>query len=431
MEGFALLENMSGQDWIGVDLTVASGNPVTFRQALYDAYFVTRPEVPVEVFGRILPPIDPGTVSTMEKRDYDGLPSFGLRSAARPAAPESLSADEAPAVGGGQPTEAIEGATSVTFHFPEPIDLVRGEAMLAPIVHRDMRAERLSVFRRDVDKTNPVATVRIVNDSDSSLPPGSVTMYEPQGARGELEFVGEARLGALPVGEERLLGYAADLDVRIDFEDQFAQTITGAKVDRGVLVVRRVERRQTKYRIEGAKDEARTVVIEHPRINGYSLMVPPESLLGETPTHHRIRAEVPAGQTVTVDAILERPLEQRVSIVGIGQSELGVLLLTPEIPPAVRDALQRVATMQRTLADRQQALTALETDRNTVVADQTRLRANLAAVPTESELRTRYLMALAETEDRIAMLDKSIAEARAAVRMARDELEQFIATLTL
>ena len=35
---------------------MSSGSPVTFRQALYEAYYVARPEVPVEVFGRVLPP---------------------------------------------------------------------------------------------------------------------------------------------------------------------------------------------------------------------------------------------------------------------------------------------------------------------------------------------------------------------------------------
>ena len=173
------------------------------------------------------------------------------------------------------------------------------------------------------------------------------------------------------------------------------------------------------------------MIIEHPRIAGFSLVAPRLGQLGETQTHHRLSVEVPAGQTVNVDVVLERPGEQRVSIVGIGQSELGVLVLTTEIPEAVRDALKHVAALQRTLADRQQALTALENDRNTVIADQTRIRENLKVVSTDNELRMRYLTALGESEDRIAMLDQSIGVAREAVTVARDELEQFISTLSL
>ncbi|MDQ2104050.1 hypothetical protein QSG27_15220, partial [Azospirillum sp. C340-1] len=64
LQGWAVLENLSGDDWKGVELSVASGNPVTFRQALYSAYFVNRPEVPVEVLGRVLPKPDEGAVAT-------------------------------------------------------------------------------------------------------------------------------------------------------------------------------------------------------------------------------------------------------------------------------------------------------------------------------------------------------------------------------
>lgn len=427
LEGFALLENMSGQDWRGVDLTVASGNPVTFRQALYDTYFIERPEVPVEVFGRILPPVDVGAVppGAMARRS-SGLAEFSLRSLAQPESIESV-----PAVDGSADIEATEGATSVTFHFPEPIDLMRGEAMLAPIVQREIQAERVSVFRRDVDKTNPVASVRLVNDTPTSLPPGAVTMYELAGTEGNLEFVGDARLGPLPVGQERLLGYAADLDVRVDFEDKSAQMITGATVERGILVVRRVEQRQTKYRIAGAPNEDRSMIIEHPRIAGFALTSPLMGQIGDTPTHHRLAVQVPAGQTVTLDVMLTRPIEQKVSIVGIGGAELGVLVLTPEIPGDVRDVLKQVMALQRTLADRQQTLTALENERAAIVTDQARLRANLAAVPADSDLRTRYLTALGETENRLSALDQSIAAGREAVKMAKDELEEFIAGLSL
>ena len=58
LQGWAVLENQSGADWNGVALTLQYGNPVTFRQAIYQSYYVQRPEVPVEILGRILPSVD-------------------------------------------------------------------------------------------------------------------------------------------------------------------------------------------------------------------------------------------------------------------------------------------------------------------------------------------------------------------------------------
>ena len=43
LQGWATLENFSGQDWSGVDLTLVSGRPVAYRQALYRAYMIDRP----------------------------------------------------------------------------------------------------------------------------------------------------------------------------------------------------------------------------------------------------------------------------------------------------------------------------------------------------------------------------------------------------
>jgi hypothetical protein len=42
-----VLENTSGHDWRDVEVTLAAGSPRALRQALYRAYYVDRPEVPV------------------------------------------------------------------------------------------------------------------------------------------------------------------------------------------------------------------------------------------------------------------------------------------------------------------------------------------------------------------------------------------------
>ena len=63
LQGWAILENFSGQDWRDVSLTLLSGNPVTFRQALFESYYVKRPSVPVEVAGRVLPRPDTGGIA--------------------------------------------------------------------------------------------------------------------------------------------------------------------------------------------------------------------------------------------------------------------------------------------------------------------------------------------------------------------------------
>ena len=60
LQGWATLENLSGQDWSGVDLTLVSGRPVAYKQALYRAYMIDRPEAPVDVGEKLTPGVDRG-----------------------------------------------------------------------------------------------------------------------------------------------------------------------------------------------------------------------------------------------------------------------------------------------------------------------------------------------------------------------------------
>jgi hypothetical protein len=69
LQGWATVENLSGTGLEGSragrwSRAVRSA----FHQALYEAYYVTRPEVPVEVAGRLNPYIDRGGVAASELR---------------------------------------------------------------------------------------------------------------------------------------------------------------------------------------------------------------------------------------------------------------------------------------------------------------------------------------------------------------------------
>ena len=58
LQGWAVVENLTGGDWKNVDLTLVSGNPVALRQPLYSAFFSDRPEIPVTAGVRLTPRVD-------------------------------------------------------------------------------------------------------------------------------------------------------------------------------------------------------------------------------------------------------------------------------------------------------------------------------------------------------------------------------------
>ena len=79
LQGWAVLENFSGQDWNGVDLTLVSGRPVSYRQELYRAYRVQRPEAPVGLG----PPLNPGVDQGAMADGGTAAPALGKSRAAQ------------------------------------------------------------------------------------------------------------------------------------------------------------------------------------------------------------------------------------------------------------------------------------------------------------------------------------------------------------
>ena len=78
LQGWAVLENLTGGDWKDVDLTLVSGNPVALTQPLYTSVYGRREEVPLA--GTTAPSIVPPPVPHMaRKAKAAGQGGGGLR----------------------------------------------------------------------------------------------------------------------------------------------------------------------------------------------------------------------------------------------------------------------------------------------------------------------------------------------------------------
>lgn len=420
LSGWAVVENQSGGDWENIDFTLVSGDPVTFRQALYEIYYVDRPEVPVDVAERVLP------------RLGEGASALAARTARRASYRLGAARDEgaAPPAPAATPVpEREEAATQVVFHFPAPLTLASGQTALLPIVERQIPVERLWLYQPEASARRPLASVRLRNDGDASLPPGAMTIYE-RSDKGVITHVGDARLPPLPPGESRLVSFAVDRKVRVDREARSEEVLSRARIQGGMLEIVRTARRVTEYTIVGAAREPRVVVVEHPRIAGWELAEPAEGV-ETTSDRYRIRREVAAGETARLTVVLEQPISHTVALTSLTSEQIQVYMSSREMPEAVRAVFARLAELRAAVAERQRALGALEAQIATLREEQERVRQNLKVVPAGSPLQERYLRALGEQEDRIAALAGKVAGAREAVASAERALEEYVRGLSL
>ena len=463
LQGWAHVDNLSGQDWDGVELTLVSGNPVTFRQALYSAYFVDRPEVPVEVLGRVLPRLDRGVIASNEEREAGrgGGQAFddefrlqqrmamerveGLMAesdmmtmskaqvggamapsdlsvampASRPMAPAQMIA-----------AQAQEATTQVVFRVPRPVTVANGESLMVPVADREVPGARLALYQPATHALHPLAAVRLVNDGETGLPPGSLTLYERDGA-GAVSYIGDARLSVLPAGDERLVSYALDQKVRIDREHKGTQRILKGRINKGLLELTYSDEQTTLYRIKGAAREPRRVLLEQPVQPGWKIVAPGPEDVELTAGHYRIRKDMAADSEATVEVTLRRERLQSIQLARLSAQQIVVYTKTGELDPKLRHAIAKLGDLRHALDGHRRALEHLTQGRTRIFEEQTRIRKNLGRIPSNSDLYRRYLKKLNQQEDALERLDRDSADTQAKIDAAQDALTDYIAGLKL
>ena len=452
LQGWAVVENMTASDWNNVDLTLVSGNPVTFRQQLYQAYHVDRTELPVEVLGRVMPRVDEGTVGTaanMERqarlRAEAPMMAKSMRAPAAAAAPpmpqmamESMAfADNA--VGGGAMAEqayaapsdfdslamgataaaSSEATTQVLFHFADRLTLPAGQSLLMPFTSGKLAMARLSVYQPDTHPRHPLAAVEMTNGGDSGLPPGVLTIYEDSAAVKGTSYVGDARLPSLAAGEKRLVTYALDSKVSIDRNTQSDSVEGKVSISSGVVRVAQTVREKTTYSIKAPAKESRRVVIEHPRRGDFTLIAPKAEDVEVTDGYYRIAVDLAAGEEKTADVVLERVLWQNYTVENFSLDDLLSYASTRgEMDKSTRKVFAELAEVRRGIDALDAKIAQLMAEREMIFADQTRLRDNLRSLSGTSDIQQRYLKKLGEQETRIADIDEEV------VKLQRQRAEQ-------
>ncbi len=433
LQGWATVENMSGQDWKDVELTLVSGRPVSFHQALYNAYYVTRPEVPVEVAGRLMPGIDRGGVEAKSAPAPAPAPMPAqdrYRQQERSVASPAMAAPPPPPVAGmAEQVEATDAATQVVFKFPRAVSLGLGKTLSIPIIDRQVPALRLAVYQADSPARNPLAAVRLTNDGETGLPPGILTIYERDKA-GAVTYVGDARLSAFPVGETRILSYALDEKIIIERDSAQTERLASGTIVDSVLRYSRLVRQTVTYRVRGPAKEPRQLIVVQRRLPGWSLTKPDSKGVDISEGNYRIPFQLPGGdQTQTFEVVQEQTVQQDIRLVDGSSDQIRLFAQAREFDAKTREALTKVLQLQGTVAEAQRRGQQVDAERNQIVQEQARLRENLSRVPANSDLQRRYLATLDKQETELEALAKRKADADKAVETARDALRAYVAQL--
>ncbi|HXW22085.1 MAG TPA: DUF4139 domain-containing protein, partial [Rhodomicrobium sp.] len=411
LQGWGILENLTGGDWKEVDLTLVSGNPVALKQQLYSAFFVDRPEVPVSAALRIVPKKD----ETQEKAREMAAAAPRGKAATRALRMAPQSPLPAPALAGGPSdfqeelgspalaAEAEEATTQVLYRFPGKVTLASGSTMMIPFVDLQIPAARTYIYQPETSATRPLAAIRLTNDGDSALPAGLVTSFET-GADGAANFAGDAQLPLLSKGATKFITFALDAKTDIRREDRGVKQTRLGKAARGQLTLTVKSRWAIDYEITPPHDEDREVFIEEPRQEGWK---PGGDMKDVEETASRLRYRVVASKGKTTKATLTREHtdEETVSLTSLAPDRiLATISGLQNETPALKEAVAKLSAVVGDIAKINNRKRELEGERKKIGDDQERIRKNLASVGQSSDLGRRYLETLKMQEDRLAAI---------------------------
>jgi hypothetical protein len=446
LEGWVVLENMTGNPWKDVAITLSSAAPVTFRQALYDPYYVTRPQIAPPVSRAALPRTDQGQNLLNQATTY-GANATDEEKADLPVAPappaprlayrrsKNGSAAYNTQFGGlvaGDPPAAAEESTAeentagASFTLSLPVSVGSGESLTIPFIDLTLPSDAVAWYQTGLAR-NPWHALTLHNDGQTSLPAGSATLYE--GAEAGPLFSGEAQFPLLPAGDSRLIGFGTDQKVLIDHEQRSATVVSKIKVVKGMLDIESRERDTTIYRVKNGAPELRHMVIERTRIEGWTLVAPPPAEAALASGAYRMRFDVAAGQSKTFEVTLERPLVEEVAVGDVTGERISALMASDGLDAATKARLAKVAEAAASSDEAEAGATRLEEQRKDITDDQDRLRENLRSAPSGSDLARLYSQKMLAQEKSLDDLDAALKAARAKRDAARKALEDQVLAL--
>jgi hypothetical protein len=413
LEGWAIVDNTTGEDWTKVQLSLVSGRPVSFVSRLYEPRYVQRAEAELPEERAQAPRLHEGAVETADvgavggvPRDARGMrPMAGLpapppspRPAAKPA-PRAFASTIGPGAAARELGELFE------YRIAAPVTVRKNESAMLPFLQQKVDARKLLIYA-DHSSTHPMNAAELVNSSGKTLDGGPITVYDGGG------YAGEALFETLKAGDRRLISYAMDLGTRITtLFDSKGQTVRELHARRGVLTTRTAAVETRTYTIRNVDQKPKTLIVEHPARPEYTLLdqKPSEKTAGA----YRFEVKLAAGATEKFPVTEERVFESTLALVSATPDLLVTYLQNKGLSAEGRKQLEQIAERKRRIAETDAAIRREEARVAAITADQDRIRRNLSSlnqVSGQQQQVQKYAAQLAAQETQLAAHRDRIAE---------------------
>ena len=457
LQGWAMVENPTDEDWGGVKMALVSGRPISFKMDLYNPLYVPRPTVEPELFASLRPPTYSGGFAKDKAAMAMGEPGNA------PMAASPAPAFRGKASGGAPPGDSAprgEAKMAQEMKFAEtmgqelskrmdlsgvssaatasqlgdffqyliefPVSLARQKSALLPIVNKPIEGTRVSIYNAAVQPKHPLLGLKFKNTTGGHLSQGPVTVFEGS------TYAGDARVLDIQPNEERLIAYAIDLGTEVIPQYGPGSTaITSVKANKGIITTVRKFREVRDYKITNRSGTDRVLLIEHPnRTNQGYKVVETAKPTEETAELFRFQTPVAAGKSAEFKVVEERNLSETILLSSLPDDRilffLGLNEASPALKAKLKEALAVKAKWDAVRRDLQQVSAALQA----ITVDQDRIRKNLKETPKEAPVFDTWLKKLSDQEKEIDALTAKQKQFTADEVVTRRAYEEFLAAIS-
>jgi hypothetical protein len=427
LQGWAIVDNASDTDWNEVELSLVSGRPVSFIQNLYQPYYLSRPTLPLAIAGAA----QARTHASAMGRSFKDAEFFVNEEimdeqAAYPMMLEEKAAVPAASVSSIQTAATGESAgDQFSYRVKTPVNLPRRQSAMIPLVQGTLQGKKTLILDGSRAGTiNPELGVELTNTSGMKLPAGPITVYDGG------TYAGDALIAFFSEGDKRLISYGEDLSVVASASLSTSTVLSTVTISRSVMIFNRKRVIEKTYTIKNAGSEAKQIIIEHPQTANAEL-AQPKSFSEKTPTHYRFVQNLPAKDDLVFTVKEELPQSESVSLTALRLDSFVSYSSSRDIPAAVRRALSRAAELKRAADEAASSLAAAKSRLGRLTAEQERIRENLTAIGTESDLGKDYMRQMSEIDVQIKAQNSDIEKATAQTETAKKEFDAYIQGLNL
>jgi hypothetical protein len=281
LEGWAIVDNTTGEDWTNVRISLISGKPISFISDLYDPKYIRRQVAELPEDQAVAPTIHSGEVEKAKSpqpaaramaQNMSGYGAglgggvIGGVLAHPPSAGLALQEQMATRSTIEPSGKATEIADLFEYAIPGAVTVKKNESAMLPFLQQKIAARKLIIFS-DSAKTNPLSAAELTNNTGRTLDGGPITVYD-SGA-----YAGEALVETVKNGDKRFISYGVDLGTRIATSlNSRSDNVRELHVHDGILVTRSALVQKKTYTIHNVDARAKTLIVEYPVQQGFKLI---------------------------------------------------------------------------------------------------------------------------------------------------------------